>query len=133
MTKLTEKQQEFFTYTGTFGALLAGTCLVQHMAITRDHWIAYAMMLIYIFSILGFVLLALKKVFAPVLLIISAVFVLIAEVILIKSFVFSLVVLLLFLYSSVIVVLLYIEQLPKKLKEQALAEKIENQLWEDKI
>jgi predicted neutral ceramidase superfamily lipid hydrolase len=133
MTRLTEKQQEFFTYTGTFGALLGATCLVQHMAISRDHWIAYVMMFIYIFSILAFVLLALKKVSAPVLLIFSAVFVLVAEVILIKSFVFSLVVLLLFLYSSVIVVLLYVEQLPKKLKEQALAEKIEKQLWEDKL
>jgi ABC-type glycerol-3-phosphate transport system permease component len=90
-------------------------------------------MIIYIFSILGFVLLALKKVSAPVLLIVSAVFVLIAELILIRSFVFSLVVLLLFLYSTVIVVSLYVEQLPKKLKEQALAEKIENEMWKDKI
>jgi len=133
MTRITEKQQEFFTYTGTFGALLGATCLVQHMAISRDHWIAYAMMLIYIFSILGFALLALKKVSAPVLLIVSTVLVLVAEVILIKSFVFSLVVLLLFLYSSVIVVLLYVEQLPKKLKQQALAEKMENEIWKDKI
>jgi predicted neutral ceramidase superfamily lipid hydrolase len=133
MSKLTNKQQDFFTYTGTFGALLATTCLVQHMAITRDHWITYVMMLIYIFSILGFVLLALKKVSAPILLIVSAVLVLIAELILIRNFVFSLVVLLLFLYSTVIVVSLYVEQLPKKLKEQALAEKIENEMWKDKI
>ncbi|HKZ65363.1 MAG TPA: hypothetical protein VJ111_03355, partial [Chitinophagaceae bacterium] len=83
MTKLTNKQQDFFTYTGTFGALLATTCLVQHMAITRDHWITYVMTLIYIFSILGFVLLALKKVFAPLLLVISTILVLAAELILI--------------------------------------------------
>ncbi|HKO80921.1 MAG TPA: hypothetical protein VJU78_11025 [Chitinophagaceae bacterium] len=133
MTKLTNKQQEFFAYTGTFGALLAATCLVQHLAIARDHWIAHTLMFVYIFSILGFILLALKKAFAPVLLIISTFFVLLAEALLITSFVFSLVVLLLFLYSTVIVVLLYIEQLPRKLKEQALAEKMEAQIWKDRI
>lgn len=133
MTKLTNKQQEFFAYTGTFGALLAATCLIQHLVISRDHWIAHLLTLIYIYSILDFVLLALKKAFAPVLLITSTVLVLLAEALLITNFVFSLVVLLLFLYSTVIVVLLYIEQLPQKLKEQALAEKIENQLWKGKI
>ena len=133
MTKLTNKQQEFFAYTGTFGALLATTCLVQHMAIARDHWVAHTMMFIYIFSILGFILLALKKVFAPVLLIISTFLVLLAEALLITNFVFSLVVLLLFLYSTVIVVLLYIEQLPRKLKEQAMAQKMEAQIWKDRI
>jgi len=133
MSKLTNRQQDFFTYTGTFGALLGITCLIQHMAITRDHWITYAMMLIYIFSILGFVLLALKKVLAPPLLIISTFLVLTAELILITSFVFSLVVLLLFLYNTVIVVSMYIEQLPQKLKKQAMAEKIEAEAWKGKI
>jgi hypothetical protein len=133
MSKLTSKQQDFFTYTGTFGALLGITCLIQHMTITRDHWITYAMMLIYIFSILGFILLALKKVFAPLLLVISTVFVLAAELILITHFVISLVVLLLFLYTTVIVVAMYIEQLPQKLKKQALAEKMENEAWKGKI
>lgn len=133
MTKLTNKQQEFFTYTGTFGVLLATTCLVQHLAVARDHWIAHTLMFIYIFSILGFIFLALKKAFAPLLLIISTFFVLIAEALLITSFVFSLVVLLLFLYSTVIVVLMYIEQLPRKLKEQVLAEKMEADVWKDRI
>jgi len=133
MTKLTNKQQDFFTYTGTFGALLATTCLVQHMAITRDHWITYVITLIYIFSILGFVLLALKKVFAPLLLVISTILVLAAELILITNLVFSLVVLLLFLYTTVIVVSMYIEQLPQKLKKQALAEKMEKEAWKDKL
>ena len=133
MSKLTNKQQELFAYTGTFGALLATTCLIQHLAIARDHWIAHSLTLIYIYAILSFILLALKKTFAPVLLITCTVLVLLAEVILITSFVFSLVVLLLFLYSTVIVVLLYIEQLPRKLKEQALAEKMEAEMWKDRI
>lgn len=133
MSKLTNKQQEFFSYTGTFGALLATTCLIQHLAIARDYWIAHSMTLIYVFSILGFVLLALKKVFAPLLLIISTILVLLAELILITNFVFSLVVLLLFVYSTVIVVSLYIEQLPRKLKEQALAKRREAEMWKDRI
>jgi hypothetical protein len=133
MTKLTNKQQDLFTYSGTFGALLAATCLVQHLAIARDHWVAHTMTFIYMFSILDFILLALKKAFAPALLIISTFFVLLAEALLITNFVFSLVVLLLFLYSTVIVVLLYIEQLPRKLKEQALAEKMEAEIWKDRI
>jgi predicted neutral ceramidase superfamily lipid hydrolase len=133
MSKLTTKQQEFFAYTGTFGALLAITCLVQHLSIARDHWIAHSLTLIYIFAVLAFVLLALKKTFAPVLLITSTVLVLLAELTLYISFVFSLVVLLLFVYSTVIVVLLYIEQLPSKLKEQALAERMEADVWKDRI
>jgi hypothetical protein len=133
MSKLTTKQQEFFAYTGTFGALLAITCLIQHLVIARDHWIAHTLTFIYIFSILDFILLALKKAFAPVLLITSTVLVLLAEAILITSFVFSLVVLILFVYSTVIVVLLYIEQLPRKLKEQALAERMEAEMWKDRI
>jgi len=133
MSKLTNKQQEFFAYTGTFGALLAATCLFQHLAIARDHWIAHSLTFIYIYSILDFIFLALKKTFAPVLLIISTILVLLAELILLTNFVFSLVVLLLFVYSTVIVVLLYIEQLPRKLKEQALAERMEADVWKDRI
>ncbi len=91
------------------------------------------MTLIYLFSILGFALLAAKKVCAPVLLIISTVLVLVAELILVMNFVFSLVVLLLFIYSTVIVISMYIEQLPQKLKKQALAERMENETWKDKI
>lgn len=133
MSKLTTKQQEFFACTGTFGALLATTWLVQHLVIARDHWIAHTLTLIYIYSILDFILLALKKAFAPALLISSTVLVLLAEVILITNLVFSLVVLILFVYSTVIVVLLYIEQLPRKLKEQSMAERMEAEVWKGRI
>ena len=133
MSKLTNKQQEFFAYSGTFGALLATTCLIQHMSLMYFFWIPYAMMLAYMLSVLSFILLALKKASAPLLLIISTFFVLLTEALLITTYVFSLVVLLLFVYSMVIVVLMYIEQLPRKLKDQVLAEKMEAQIWKDRI
>jgi len=87
----------------------------------------------YIFAIIAFLLLALKKPVAPVLLIISAVFSFVTEIIWVKGFVFSLVVLLLVLYTVVIVVVLYVEQVPQKLKQKRQAEKEEEELWAGKI
>ena len=50
-----------------------------------------------------------------------------------KRFAFSLVVLLLVLYTVIIVVGVYVEQIPQKLKQKRLAEKEEEELWAGKI
>lgn len=133
MSKLTNQQKDFCAYTGAFGALLSATCFIQHMIIARDHWITHVLTLIYIFSLLSFFLLALKKAYAPLLLIIATFFALVAELLLVASFLFSMVVILLFLYSFVIVVIMYVDQLPRKLKEQALSEKMEEQVWKQRL
>ena len=87
----------------------------------------------YIFAIIAFLLLGLKKPVAPVLLIISAIISFIIEIIWVKVLAFSLVVLLLMLYTVIIVVVLYVEQIPQKLKQKRLAEKEEEELWAGKI
>src|SRR4030095_10351067 len=133
MNILTGKQQDICTYSGSFGALLSAACFVQLMVISRDHWLAFVLLGINAFAILAFIMLALQKAIAPVLLIAVAVLLFLAKLLYIFSGVFSLVVLLSFFYSVVVVAVLFVEQLPKKLKEKALAEKAEALVWNGKI
>lgn len=133
MNTLTGKQKDLCSYTGLFGALISATCLIQLMVISRDHWIVVVLLGINAFAILAFVLLALQKAIAPWLLIAVATLLLLAKLIYLLNGVFSLIVFLSLLYSVVIVILLFIEQLPQKLKEKALAEKTEALVWKDKI
>ena len=128
-----QKDENLCEYTGLFGVLLSLTCLIQHFVVTRSLWITQLMTVGYIFAIISFLLLALKKPVAPVLLIISAGFSFIMQIIWMKGFAFSLVVLLLVLYTVVIVVVSYVEQVPQKLKQKRQAEKEEEELWARKI
>ncbi len=130
---LTNRQQDICSYAGVFGALLALTCLIQHIMITRSHWIVFMLTAFYIFIIIAFVLFAFQQYYSPLLLIISAALSMTAEFILMKNFVFSLVVLLLFLYCVVIVVVVYTEQLPRLLKQKYLAKKAEENEWRGKL
>lgn len=133
MNTLTNKQKDLCSYTGLFGALISATCFIQLMIISRDHWIVVVLLGINAFAILAFILLALQKAIAPWLLIAVTALLLLAKLIYILNGVFSLIVFLSLLYSAVIVILLFIEQLPQKLKEKALAEKAEALVWKDKI
>jgi hypothetical protein len=133
MNILTSKQQDICTYAGSFGAMISAACFVQLMVISRDHWLAFVLLGINAFAILAFILLALQKAVAPLLLIAVAALLFLAKLVYIFSGVFSLLVLISFLYSMVVVAVLFVEQLPKKLKEKALAEKAESLVWKDKI
>jgi len=133
MNILTSKQQDICTYSGSFGAMISAACFIQLMVISRDHWVAFLLLGINLFAILAFILLALQKPVAPLLLIAVAALLFLAKLVYIFSGVFSLVVLISFLYSMVVVAVLFVEQLPKKLKEKALAEKAESLVWKDKI
>ena len=133
MNVLTSKQQDLCTILGSFGAMLSAACFVQLTVISKDHWLAFVLLGINAFAILAFILLALQKAVAPLLLIAVAALLFLAKLVYIFSGVFSLVVLLSFLYSVVVVTVIFVEQLPKKLKEKALAEKAEALVWKDKI
>jgi len=133
MNVLTSKQQDLCTFLGSFGAMLSAACFIQLMVISKDHWLAFVLLGINAFAILTFILLALQKTVAPLLLIAVAVLLFLAKLVYIFSGVFSLVVLLSFLYSVVVLTVIFVEQLPKKLKEKALAEKAEVLVWKDKI
>ena len=133
MNSLTNKQQDFCGYCGTFGALLSLTCLVQHLVISNVHWISFTLLGMYLFVAVSFILLAFQKSIAPALLIISCIVAFFAEATLIISFVFSVAVVLLFVYTVVITIVIYIEGLQKGLKEKALLIKAEREAWEGKI
>jgi membrane-bound ClpP family serine protease len=133
MNKLTNRDKDICGYGGTIGILLSLTCLIQHLLITKSHWITTLMIFMYVFSIVSFSLLAAQKWFAPLLLIINTAIVLTAEIILMKAGVFSLAVVFLFIYAAIITVIAYVEQLPLKLKQKLIALRAERDLWKDKI
>ena len=87
----------------------------------------------YIFAIVAFTLLGLQKSYAVILIIISAVNAAFTEYQWMKNYAFSLVVLLFFIYHIIIIVSLYAEQVPERLKQKRQAEKEEEDLWKDKI
>jgi hypothetical protein len=130
---LTNRQKDICSYASVFGALLGLTCLIQHITITRAHWLTYTLALAYVLIIVCFILLGLQYWFSPVSLIVAIALSMFAEFILIKNGVFSLVVLLQFIYSVIVVVVIYTEQIPKLLKQKALAIKAERDEWKDKI
>jgi hypothetical protein len=133
MNTLTNRQQDICTYTGLFGALICTTCLIQHIIITSTHWITFVLLGVYLFAILSFTLLGLQKAIAPWLLVANAAFLLIDQTIFILSGVFSLIVFIAFIYSVTVVVVLFMEGFPARLREKARALKEEELAWKDKI
>lgn len=120
-------------YGGIFGVLLSLTCLIQHIAVAIPGKVTNPMIPGYLFAILAFTLLGLQKSYAVILLIISGAYSAYTEYQWIKNYSFSLVVLLLFIYHVIIVVALYAEQIPERLKQKRLAEKAEEDEWRGKI
>lgn len=130
---LTTPQKNLCEYGGIFGVLLSLTCLVQHIAVAIPGKITNPMIPGYIFAIAAFTLLGLQKSYAVILVIISAANAAFTEWQWMKHYSFSLVVLMLFIYHVIIIVSMYVEQVPERLKQKRLAEKEEEDLWKDKI
>ena len=130
---LSERQLNLCEYGGAFGILLSLTCLIQHLIVTVDNWITQLMTPYYIIAIIVFFFLAFKKTIAPILLIISAVLSIIVLMTWIKHQAFSAVVTGLFLYHVIIIIALYVEQVPSKLKERKRLEREEENNWAGKI
>ncbi len=124
-------QEDTCTYTGIFGALLSLACVFQNLVYFRtfDHIVPAIMLGVFLFSTTCFVMLAMQRFQAPVMLIVSAALVLCTEMVLTLTAVFSLLVLLLFLYNVTLVIVLYVDQLPARLKQRALAMKAEEDNW----
>ncbi len=130
---LTNRQQDICSYGGVIGILLSLTSLVQLMIYGTSYWVVPVLMGIYLFVAVSFLLLALQKPVATILLIISAVLLLFAEFFWIRSRSFSPVVLLLFLYAGIAVVFLYTERIPAALQQKQAALRAEEEEWEGKI
>lgn len=133
LNPLTERQQNFCTYGGTFGVLITVTCLIQHLVVAIPNWLTNSMIFLYLFISVFFLLLALQKSFAPVLLFVGAFFSLLIQYFWMKDLSFSLAVLLLFVYHVIMIVVLYTEQIPGRLKLKRQAEIEEEQKWAGKI
>jgi predicted ferric reductase len=132
-TILNNREKTLCEYGGVIGALFSLTCLFQHLIFAIPNHITYPMIPAYLLAVTAFVLLAMQKSIAAVLLIISAVLSAVIEYIYIKNYTFSLVVVLLFLYEVIAVVALFTEDIPKKLKMKRAAEKAEQDTWAGKI
>jgi hypothetical protein len=130
---LTTRQKNLCEYGGIFGVLLTLTCLVQHIAVAIPGKVTNPMIPGYVFAIAAFTLLGLQKTYASILLIISGANAAFTEWQWMKHYSFSLVVLLFFIYHVIIIVSLYAEQVPERLKQKRRAEKEEADLWKDKI
>jgi hypothetical protein len=130
---LTERQLNLCEYGGAFGVMLSLTCLIQHFIVTINNWITQSMIPCYLFAIVAFLLLAIKKPVAPFFLIISGVLSLFAQFLWTKHQSISVVVLCLFLYHVIIIVGIYAEHVPSKLKQKKDAEKAERETWAGKI
>jgi len=87
----------------------------------------------YLFMLVAFLLLALQKHYSILLVILGAVFSMVIEVLWIKHSSVSLVVILLFLYHVILLVMLYTEDVPPKLKQKRQAQLAEEQKWSGKI
>jgi hypothetical protein len=130
---LKTSQQNLCEYGGAFGVMLTLTCLIQHLIVTKSHWITSLMLVEYFFAVVVFLLFALKKSYSPVLIIISTVFSLAVQLVWMRQFAFSLVVVCLFVYHIVLLVFIYTEEIPAALKRRRMAEIEEEMKWADKI
>jgi len=130
---LTERQTNLCEYGGVFGVLLTLTCLIQHMIFTINTWLTQLMIPGYLFTIVVFILLALKKPVSLILLIISVVISLTMQLIWTRHQAISLVVICLFIYHIIMLLALHAEHVPARLKEKQRLERAERDEWAGKI
>ena len=128
----TDYYKNICEYCGGFGALLSFVCLVQHLTFAIPSYITNPMIAEYFFAIVAFLLLALKKTIAPVLIIVSGVLSAVVVWLWMTHYAFSLVVSLLFVYHIAIVIVIFESKLPQKLKEKRRLELEEEKFWENK-
>ena len=133
LNPLTKGQQEFCTWSGVFGVLIATATLIQHFVFMIPSLLTYLMILPYLFIIFSFAMLASQKVVASVLLIISSVFAVGIAAIFILSGTISPIVMILLVYSIIVTSYLYLENIQDKLGRKQAMEQAEADLWKGKI
>jgi hypothetical protein len=130
---LTPLQKNICEYSGIFGVLISLTCLVQHIAVAIPNNVTNPMIAGYLFAIAAFALLGFQKRYSEILIIISAANAAFTEWQWIHHYAYSLVVLMFFIYHVIVLVAVYVEQVPAAIKQKRLAEKEEEELWKGKI
>jgi len=130
---LTTSEKNLCEYGAALGVVLSVVCLVQHSVLVIPGPVTNPMIPAYFFFIITFILLGLQKSFSVVLLIIGAGLSAVIEWLWTTHYSFSLVVLMLFFYHVVAIVVLFMQDIPKKLKLKKAAEKADKEIWADKI
>jgi hypothetical protein len=130
---LTKSEKNLIEYGGALGVALAATCLIQHFIFTIPSPVTKPMVPAYFFMIVAFLLFAFQKHFSIILLFISGGLALIIELVWLLHISFSLVVTMLFCYHLVVIITLFVEGIPKKLRMKRDAARAEKELWAGKI
>ncbi len=130
---LTKSDRNLCEYGGAFGVLITITCLIQHFALAIPNWLTNLMIFMYLCMMVAFLLLGLQKHFAPWLIMVGALFSLAIEFLWMMDFSFSPIVIILFLYHIGIIVFMFVENIPRKLKQNWVARKTEEESWNGKI
>jgi hypothetical protein len=129
---MTNYHRNVCEWCGGFGALLSLVCLVQHLILAIPNKTTNPMIPYYFLAITAFILLALQKTVSLIFLYVSTAISLIVVWVWMRHYAFSLVVTLLFIYHIIILVVLYAEQIPQKLKEKRRLELEEEKFWDNK-
>lgn len=135
MRQLTTRQEEFCTYGGIAGILITATALIQHCYMYRvfAHPVPAIMFANYICSLLAFIALSRQVYFSPLMMIISTSLCLLNVAMSMGGPLFSLLVILHFINACTITTVMYIDQLPQRLRARRLALLAEENEWQGKI
>jgi len=133
LNPLTKNQQEFCTWGGVFGALIAAAAMIQHMVFMIPSTLTYLMLIPYLFIIFSFCMLAAQKVAASVLLVIASVFALGISVLFILGGAISPLVSIQLIYCIIVTSYLFMENIQEKLRRKQALEQAEEDLWKGRI
>lgn len=128
-----KKEDEMVSVLGVVGTALSLTSLFQHFYFATNGWQVWTIAIAYIYSTIAYILAVKKNRLCGVLLIIAAVLLFINEILLFFMGVSSPVVMLLFVFTIITIVLLYMENIPAKLKQKFLLESQDDDFWKDKL
>jgi len=129
MEFITRQQESFCENAGLFGVMISITCLIQTMIFMLPHWFPFTIIAVYILSITGFILLMKKSAHAFRILFTCTILVFLMEAFMLISFTFSLVLVILLTYLIIIVTLLYTGEFQGQLRKKNIAEREEEQKW----
>jgi hypothetical protein len=136
---LTKKDEDFCFAVGLSGVLFATICLIAHLIALSFSWQTFVMISPYFFAIISFSTLMKKQRNAPLFLLINAILLfgyLLTTIVLLLNYgviIFSWGSILYFLFMLIVVILIYADSLPKRLKLNAMKLKEDENYWEGKI
>ncbi len=136
---LSKYDESFCNIVGAFGIALSAICLIQCAILFDGSWLTFTIACVFIYNIVSYVFLVLKRAYAPLCIMLGGISVIFYQLFLLYvllkygQFVFSLTLVLLMLYAVAVTIIMYLEELPGKLRMYQTAQKKEDDFWVDKI